>query len=264
MRSTAFALIDQHGAALEQVAMPLEDQIERGIEQRLARTDERCGRFAGEADQLLLEGDPLVALEHRKPAADLAVTAANQGRDMLDLVAFRLALVDRAPETAERFQEERRDEMRLEPPRFSPFHVLPDLADVGDVHGIVAQRPPFEELADMLPIEGVVHLLEQPGLDLGLVAVSDRLQQQLAQRPVLEPQGAEDVEDLSPQGLALLRDLFEQPLIDFAFARVLGDEVPEVADLGLADAMDAAEALLQAVRVPGPVVRNSIRNRPPA
>ena len=34
----------------------------------------------------------------------------------------------------------------------------------------------------------------------------------------------------------------------------LADEVPEVADLGLADAVDAAEALLQPVGVPGQVV----------
>ena len=33
-----------------------------------------------------------------------------------------------------------------------------------------------------------------------------------------------------------------------------GDQVPQVADLGLADAVDAPEALLQPVRVPGQVV----------
>src|SRR5262249_12048771 len=120
--------IDEHGAALEQVAMPLDDQVERGIEQRLARTDERRGWFAGDADQLLLEGDSLIALEYREPAADLAVAGADQGRDVLDFVAFRLALVDRAPEAAERLQEERRDEVRLEPARLGALHVFPDLA----------------------------------------------------------------------------------------------------------------------------------------
>ena len=42
--------------------------------------------------------------------------------------------------------------------------------------------------------------------------------------------------------------------VDVALAGLLGDQVPEVADLGLADAVDAAEALLEAVRVPGQVV----------
>ena len=42
--------------------------------------------------------------------------------------------------------------------------------------------------------------------------------------------------------------------VDVAFAGFLGDQVPEVADLGLADAVDAAEALLEAVGVPRQVV----------
>src|SRR5271157_1386611 len=43
-------------------------------------------------------------------------------------------------------------------------------------------------------------------------------------------------------------------MVDFAFTGVLGDQVPEMADLGLADAVDTAEALLEPVRVPGKVV----------
>jgi hypothetical protein len=46
----------------------------------------------------------------------------------------------------------------------------------------------------------------------------------------------------------------QQALVDVAFPRLPGDQVPEVAHFGLADAMDAAEALLQAVGVPGEVV----------
>jgi len=39
-------------------------------------------------------------------------------------------------------------------------------------------------------------------------------------------------------------------VIDLALAGILGDEIPEVANLGLADAVDAAEALLNPVRIP--------------
>ena len=53
---------------------------------------------------------------------------------------------------------------------------------------------------------------------------------------------------------ALDLELLEQALVDIALAGFLGDEVPEVADLGLADAVDAAEALFQPVRVPRQVV----------
>ena len=57
---------------------------------------------------------------------------------------------------------------------------------------------------------------------------------------------AEHVEDLAAERLALALELLEQALVDLALAGVLGDEVPEVADLGLADAVDAAEPLLDA------------------
>ena len=43
-------------------------------------------------------------------------------------------------------------------------------------------------------------------------------------------------------------------MIDLAFAGILGDKVPQVADFGLADAVNAAEALFQAVGIPGQVV----------
>ena len=57
-----------------------------------------------------------------------------------------------------------------------------------------------------------------------------------------------------PSALARLRQLFEQPAVDVAFARFLGDEVPEMADLGLADAVNASEPLFEPVRVPRQVV----------
>ena len=59
---------------------------------------------------------------------------------------------------------------------------------------------------------------------------------------------AEDVEDAALEGLALDFQLLEQAVIDIALAGFLGDKVPEVADLGLADAVDAAEALFEPVR----------------
>ena len=64
----------------------------------------------------------------------------------------------------------------------------------------------------------------------------------------------EHVEDLVAERLALLLELVEQALEDLALAGLVGHQVPEVADLGLADAVDAPEALLDAVRVPGQVV----------
>ena len=65
---------------------------------------------------------------------------------------------------------------------------------------------------------------------------------------------AEDVVDAAAERLALLLELLEQPPVHLALAGLFGDQVPHVADLGLADAVHAAEALLDAVGVPRQVV----------
>ena len=57
-----------------------------------------------------------------------------------------------------------------------------------------------------------------------------------------------------PRALRSSSSFSSSRMIDLAFARILGHEIPQVADFGLADAVDTAEALLQAVRIPGQVV----------
>ena len=102
-------------------------------------------------------------------------------------------------------------------------------------------------------IDRAVDLAEQFGLLLRPVAIADRIDEQVAQRLALE-QLAEHVIDLAAERLARLFQLLQKPPIDLAFARVGGAQVPEVADLGLADAVDAAEPLFEPVRVPRQVV----------
>ena len=99
----------------------------------------------------------------------------------------------------------------------------------------------------------LVDLLGEAGAHLRLVAVADGLDQQVLEALPLEDL-AEDVEDAALERLALDLELFEQPMIDVALAGLLGDEIPEVADLGLADAVDAPEALFEPVGIPRQVV----------
>ena len=72
------ALVHQHGAALEQVAVALEREVDDRVEQRMARADEGGQRLALRRDQRLLEGDALVARQHRLADADQAVAVAHR------------------------------------------------------------------------------------------------------------------------------------------------------------------------------------------
>jgi hypothetical protein len=84
--------------------------------------------------------------------------------------------------------------------------------------------------------------------------VAYRVHQEFPQGAPLELELAEDVEHLPAQGFARLFQLVEQPAIDVALAGSVGNEVPQVAYLGLTNAMNPSEALLQAVGIPGQVV----------
>ena len=58
------ALVDEDRAALQQVAVTFQDQVDDGIEQRMARADEKLPRGCpGRGNQRLLEHDPVVAGE---------------------------------------------------------------------------------------------------------------------------------------------------------------------------------------------------------
>ena len=86
--------------------MAVERQVKRGIEQRMAGTDEGGERLALRRDQRLLKGDALIARQHRFTRSDQTVAIAHRRRDMGDFIAARLALAGRAAELTESFEEE--------------------------------------------------------------------------------------------------------------------------------------------------------------
>src|SRR5581483_7852940 len=120
--------IDQDRSILQEVAIAFEDEIDRSVEQGVARAHERRERLPGNADEVLLEGDPLVALEDRFPDAHEAVAASDDRRHVGDLESTGLPLPDRAAEQAEGFDEEGSYEMGLEPAGCGALHVLTNAA----------------------------------------------------------------------------------------------------------------------------------------
>ena len=253
-RRAVVALVDEDRAALEQVAVAFQGQVDDGVEQRMARADESRQGLPGRGDQRLLEHDPFVTGEDRLAGPDHPVTVPDQGRNVRHLVAARFTLDGRAAELPERLVEERLDVVRLQAARLGPLHLLAHALHAAGVHRVVDELPFLEQVLQCRPVERLVDGGIEARAHLRLLAVADGVEQQLAQRPSFELQLAEHVEDLAAECLPGLFQLLEQPPVDVALAGLVGDQVPQVADLRLADAVDAAEALLQSVRVPGQVV----------
>ena len=165
------AVVHQHGAPPQKIAVALQRQIDDRVEQGLAGVHEGRRRLAGRRDQRLLERDPLVAGQHRLAAADRPAAAADGRRDVRYLVAARLALAGRAAEPAERLQEERLDVVGLEPARFGPFELGADALHAADVHGVVGQLPVLDEVLQRAPVERLIDRGVEPRAHLRLLAV---------------------------------------------------------------------------------------------
>ena len=248
------ALVHQYRATFQQVSVALQRQVDDGIEQRMAGADKGGRRLPLRCHQGLIESDALVARQHGFAEADEAVTVAHRGGHMAEFIASRFALLGRPPEPLERFEEEGFDVMGLQTPGIGALHVLADTLYPARVHGIVNQRALFKQPLKMAAVERGVEYRGQERLDLGALAVTDGLDQQLTQGFALKLEFAEHVEYLSPQGLPGLFDLFQQFEINIALAGLLGHQVPQMADFGLPDTVNTTEALFQAVGVPGQVV----------
>ena len=244
-------LVDQHAALHEERLEPFEHDIDQRFEQRMAGRHEFGLRLTD--DQGLLEGDAGIAIEHRIGSADQPVALLQDRRNAQDFEATLLAFGDAPAEHREGFAEERADEMRLQAAGLRALHLLADFATALRVHAFRRELALGDQLLDRVDIDRAIDLAEQLGLLLRPIAVADRIDQQIAQGVALE-QFAEHVVDLAAKRRARLFQLFEQAAIDLAFARVGRAQVPEVTDLGLADAVDAAEALFEPVRVPRQVV----------
>ena len=141
----------------------------------MTRADERRPAAGRAGDQRLLEGDALVTGEHRLADADQAVAVAHRGRDVGDLVAARLPLLGRPAQEPEGLVEEGLDVVRLKASGLGALHVLADAVDPAGVHGVVGERPFFQQVPELAAVERVFQDRRQAGTHIGLVAVPDGL-----------------------------------------------------------------------------------------
>ena len=203
---------------------------------------------------LFFKAHPFVSLQHRLPKADLHIPAAHRRGHKGDFVASGLARAYLATHRAEGFQKECFDKMGLQLVRLHPLHLFPDGRNLLYVHGVVGQSTLIQQFSELLLVQRVVHNLLQPGTDGRVVAVANRLDQQLPQGFVVKGHLAQNIKHLAAQCAPFFFQLLEQPLEHHALTGLRRNQIPQVAHLGLPDAVNAAETLLQTVWIPRQVV----------
>lgn len=173
---------------------------------------------------------------------------------MSDLVSSSLTQLGGASKAIECFQEERLDVVGLKPSSLGAFHLLANAEDSACVHRVVGECALFHQFLQMGTVQCVGHDLIQTVANLWTLAITDRLNKQIPQRPSTELDFAQDIKYLTIQRLTGLIELFQQRPVNVPFAGLVGDKVPEMADLRLPDAVDATEALFDPVGIPRQVV----------
>src|SRR5581483_8749764 len=112
-----------------------------------------------------------------------------------------------------------------------------------------------DQLLDLFLIDHAIHRGEQLLLALRIIAVEDGLHQHLAQWAALKQLAKHIVDAIAAaQRLPRPLQLLQKARIDLTLSRVSRDKVPKMTDLSLADAVNATEPLLKAVRVPRQIV----------
>ncbi len=76
--------------------------------------------------------------------------------------------------------EEGLDIVRLKAPGLGAFHILADAVHSAGVHGVVGERPFFQQVPELAAVERVFQDRGQAGAYIGLVAVPDGLDEQFA------------------------------------------------------------------------------------
>ncbi len=172
---------------------------------------------------------------------------------MRDLVAARFPKFGGAAEPGKCLQEERLNVVRLKPPSFCPLHIFADTEDAAGIHRVVSQRTLLHQILQVLGRRRSL------ALDSGVLAPRAALRTGWPQsrgRAGACHRTATSRARRKPvrRGLPRLFELLKEGSVNIAFAGFVGHEVPEMARLGLTNAMDSPKTLLNAVGVPRQVV----------
>jgi transposase len=108
------------------------------------------------------------------------------------------------------------------------FHLFAHARHAAPIHRVVGERSVLDQTLEVWSIHAVFDRTGEARAHLGLVAVADGLDEEIPERPALELELAEHVEDLSAQGLARFLELLQQSAIYVTLAGLLGHQVPQL------------------------------------
>ena len=141
----------------------------------------------------------------------------------------------------------------MEAPCFGLFHFFFYREEPFRAHVLLYECIAVEEVADMRFVKSRVNRLLQTSLNVGPIVVADGVQEQVPEAAFFK-YIAEYVEDTAFEGFADRFEFGQKLVIHVALSGFLGNEIPQVADFVLSDAVDTSEALFHPVGIPGEVV----------
>ena len=177
-----------------------ERDIDDGVEERMPGRDQFNG--------VVVDGAIFFVETNERAARNVRGFGSDGARDVTDLETTGSARIKRSVESFERGLEKILDEIRLEFQRIDARHGLFDAGDGGRVESVFGQGALTEQLTNFCRVERFIHEVVQSIGGNGIVAVTDRLDDQLAQRLIVERNFAENVKDLAAESIALVVEFF--------------------------------------------------------
>ena len=144
--------------------------------------------------------------------------------------------------------------MRLKFMSLNSLHLLTDGNDFMDIQRILRQCALLKKFRQSLFVKGIIHNPAEPCLHLRIITVADSLHKQFPKRLIIKSDFAKNIENLPAEGLTLLLQLGKKTLEHHTLTGLIGNKIPEIADLRLPNSVDPAEPLLQPIWIPRQVV----------
>ena len=144
--------------------------------------------------------------------------------------------------------------MRLKFMSLNSLHLLTDGNDLMDIQRILRQCALLKKLRQRLFVKGIIHNPAEPCLHIWIISVADSLHKQFPKRLIIKGDFTKNIKNLSTERLTFLLQFGKKTLEHHPLTGLVGNKIPEIADLRLSNSVDSAEPLLQPIWIPRQIV----------